>query len=171
MTLWQPTLRGEGFVATPLLEGDFDALFLAASDPEIWALHPVRDRYTRPKFELYFRTGLDSGGALIVRDPVTGEVLGSSRFVGHDPAARSVEIGYSFLVRSRWGTGLNGAVKASMLAHAFTHVDLVEFYVGVNNHRSRRAMEKLGAETLRTVCEREPEGDLRESVVYGIRRR
>lgn len=169
-SLWQPTLRGTSLVASPLVAGDFDALFAAASDPEIWALHPVNDRHTREKFGIFFDTGLASGGALVVRDAASGEVVGSSRFVGHDPEERVVEIGYTFLVRSAWGGKANRELKSLMLAHAFAHVELVEFFVGKRNLRSRRAMEKLGASLLRTVVEREPEGDLRESVVYGIRR-
>jgi RimJ/RimL family protein N-acetyltransferase len=35
-----------------------------------------------------------------------------------------------------------------MIRHAFTGVDIIIFHVGVNNFRSRRAMEKLGAELL-----------------------
>lgn len=168
--LWQPTLRGEGFVAMPMVAADFEALFAAASDPGIWAMHPVRDRHQRGPFEIFFRSGMESRGALVLRDPDTGEVLGGSRFCGHDPAQRRVEIGYTFLVRNRWGSGLNGRIKQSMLEHAFAHVDLVEFVVGVDNLRSRRAVEKLGAALLRTVSELKPEGDLRESVVYGLRK-
>jgi RimJ/RimL family protein N-acetyltransferase len=167
--LWQPTLRGEGFVATPLAPEDFEDLFTAASDPGIWAMHPVRDRHERRQFEIFFRTGIESRGALLFRDPDSGEVVGSSRFCDHDPARRVVEIGYTFLVRSRWGTGLNERIKASMLEYAYARVDLVEFVVGAGNLRSRRAVEKLGAELLRTISEHKPEGDLRESVVYGLR--
>ncbi len=169
-SLWQPTLHGESFVATPLVEADFDALFAAASDPGIWAMHPVRDRHERKQFETFFRTGIESRGALLFREPRTREVLGGSRFCGHDPLQRRVEIGYTFLVRSHWGTGLNLDVKKCMLAHAFRRVDLVEFVVGVNNLRSRRAVLKLGAQLLRTLTEQKPEGELRESVVYGLRK-
>lgn len=167
---WQPTLVGQRIVTEPLQEGHFDALFAAASDPEIWALHPVRDRYTRPKFEIFFHTGLASQGALLVRDALTREVIGSSRFTSHDPKARSVEIGYTFLRRSHWGTGANRELKRLMLSHAFQVVDLVEFFIGVDNLRSRGAIEKIGARLLREVKEREPEGDVRHSVVYGLRK-
>jgi N-acetyltransferase len=166
--LWQPTLEGPRLRARPLRESDFDALFAAASDPGIWELHPVRDRYTRPKFEIYFQTGIASRGALIVEDRQDGTVIGSSRFTAHDTAKRTVEIGYTFLARNHWGTGANRELKGLMLAHAFQHVDAVEFVVGVKNFRSRGAMEKLGGKLVRTIAEREPEGDLRESVVYLI---
>jgi N-acetyltransferase len=165
---WQPTLEGTLLVARPLQTADFDALFAAASDPKIWELHPVPDRYTRPKFEIFFQTGIASHGALVVADRATGTIIGSSRFTAYDPSKRSVEIGYTFLARTHWGTGANRELKTLMLAHAFQHVDTVEFVVGVRNFRSRGAMEKLGAKIARIVAEQEPEGDLRESVVYVI---
>ncbi|MBK9260786.1 MAG: GNAT family N-acetyltransferase [Polyangiaceae bacterium] len=164
---WQPILRGPTLHATPLREDDFDALFAAASDPDIWAQHPV-DRYTRPLFTLFFKTGIESGGALVVRDNATGAVIGSSRYVNHDPVQRRVEIGYTFLTRAHWGNGSNRELKQLMVEHAFRFVDVVEFVVGVTNFRSRAAMEKLGAKLVRTIREVEPEGDLRESVVYEI---
>jgi N-acetyltransferase len=167
-SLWQPTLVGNHVLARPLRESDFEALFAAASDPGIWALHPVPDRGTRPKFEIYFQTGIVSRGAVVVEDRATGTVIGSSRFTAHNPAKRRIEIGYTFLTRNHWGTGANQELKSLMLAYAFQHVDTVEFVVGVRNLRSRKAMEKIGGKLARTISEIEPEGDLRESVVYEI---
>lgn len=166
--MWQPTLIGTRFIARPLQASDFELLFAAASDPGIWELHPVRDRGTRPKFEIYFNTGIASGGALVVEEKSTGLIAGSSRYTAYDPARRRVEIGYTFLTRNHWGTGANREIKTLMLDHAFQHVDIVEFVVGVKNWRSRGAMEKLGGKLARTLCEKEPEGDMRESVVYEI---
>ena len=166
--IWQPTLEGPRLAARPLQATDYDALFAAASDPAIWELHPVRDRYTRPKFEIYFQTGIASQGALVVIERASGSIVGSSRFTAHDSIKRTVEIGYTFLTRNHWGTGANRELKTFMLAHAFQYVDAVEFVVGVKNLRSRGAMEKLGGTLARTISEREPEGDLRESVVYVI---
>jgi N-acetyltransferase len=168
MNMWQPTLVGPRFIARPMQASDFEPLFAAASDPGIWELHPVRDRGTRPKFEIYFNTGIASGGALVVEEKETGTIVGSSRYTAHDPERRSIEIGYTFLTRNHWGTGGNRELKTLMLNHAFQYVDVVEFVVGVKNLRSRGAMEKLGGKLVRNLCEREPEGDMRESVVYEI---
>lgn len=167
---WQVALRGEGFVARPMVEADFDALFEAASDPLIWEQHPVRDRHQRPQFEIFFRSGMESNGALVFRDPADGRVIGASRFCAHDPVASSVEIGYTFLVRSKWGSGLNRRIKDAMLAHAFARVEHVDFVVGVANLRSRRAVEKLGARLVRSRVETQADGRTRESVIYRIDR-
>lgn len=166
--MWQPVLRGEHLIARPMRADDFEALFAAASDPGIWEQHPVPDRGTRPKFEIYFQTGMASGGALVVESRADGSIAGASRFTAYDPVKRSVEIGYTFLTRNHWGKGANRELKSLMLAHAFQFVDEVEFVVGVKNFRSRGAMEKIGGKLVRTLSEVEPEGDLRESVVYVI---
>ena len=55
-------------------------------------------------------------------------------------------IGYTFLARSHWGGTANAQMKRLMLHHAFTDVPAVLFTVAERNLRSRRAVEKLGAE-------------------------
>lgn len=142
---WQPRLAGELLSLRPLAESDFEPLLRAASDPLIWEQHPDRLRWTRERFEPYFRSGLESRGALLILDRATGEVLGSSRYRDHKPSESSVEVGYTFLVRSCWGGAWNGELKRLMLDHAFRYVDTVVFVVGQDNRRSRRAVSKLGA--------------------------
>jgi RimJ/RimL family protein N-acetyltransferase len=46
-----------------------------------------------------------SGGALLATDAETERVIGSSRFFGYSEEAGEVEIGWTFLARSRWGAG------------------------------------------------------------------
>jgi RimJ/RimL family protein N-acetyltransferase len=79
-----------------------------------------------------------------VIDNTNGELIGSSRYSGYDAAKRQIEIGYTFIARSRWARRYNLALKTLMLDHAFKFVDRVTFKVGINNWRSRKAMEKLG---------------------------
>lgn len=61
-----------------------------------------------------------------------------------------MSIGYTFIARSYWGTGLNDRVKRIMLQYAFDHVDTVRFDVFAKNHRSQKAVEKLGARLTET---------------------
>lgn len=141
----QPTLRGPLLELRPLRADDFDALYAVARDPLLWAQHPARDRWQEPVFRALFEESLASGGALVAIDRATGRVIGSSRFHGHDPARREIEIGWSFLARAFWGGVYNGEMKQLMLQHAFRFVDRVVFLIGPDNGRSRRAVEKLGA--------------------------
>ena len=141
---FQPTLRGELVELRPLRPDDFEALFAVASDPLIWEQHPASDRYKEDVFQEFFRKALDSGGAVVAIDRRDGEVIGSSRFHGYDPANSEVEIGWTFLARSHWGGDFNGEMKELMLRHAFRFVDRVVFLVGPQNLRSQKAVEKIG---------------------------
>jgi RimJ/RimL family protein N-acetyltransferase len=141
----QPTLQGEHVLLRPLKQKDFDALWRVASDPLIWAQHPVASRSTPAGFQTFFDAALQSQGCVLAIARADGMVIGCSRF--HSYAIKqSVTIGYTFLARRWWGTGRNAEMKRLMLDHAFTDVEEVFFLVAEHNLRSRRAVEKLGAE-------------------------
>jgi RimJ/RimL family protein N-acetyltransferase len=141
----QPVLEGERLLLRPLRQDDWDALYAVASDPLIWEVHPAGNRCQEDVFRAYFADGLAKGGALAVIDKQTGQIIGSSRMQGHDPAnGGSVEIGWTFLARSHWGGEFNREMKRLMLGHALGFVERVMFRVGETNVRSRRAMEKIG---------------------------
>ena len=141
----QPVLEGERLLLRPLREGDWDALYAVAADRELWAVHPSHDRWQEPVFREFFADALAKGGALALLHKYTDEIIGSSRFQGYDPAdGGMVEIGWTFLARRHWGTGLNAEKKRLMLEHAFRFVDRVLFRVGADNLISRKAMTKIG---------------------------
>ena len=128
----------------PLEQRHFDELYLVASDPLIWEQHPNPDRYKLDVFANYFKGAMESGGAFIIRDAVTGQAIGSSRYTEYNAINKEVQIGYTFFSRNCWGKSINKEVKTLMLNHAFNYVDKVAFYVGANNIRSQKAMERIG---------------------------
>jgi len=140
----QPVLEGDLVELRPLRPDDWDTLYAVASDPLIWEQHPNSDRYKPEVFRDFFREALACGGAFLVTDAKDGQAIGSSRYFGYDEAKREIEIGWTFLARSRWGGDYNREMKSLMLRHAFRFVDSVIFIVGPTNWRSRRAMEKIG---------------------------
>jgi RimJ/RimL family protein N-acetyltransferase len=140
----QPILKGDLLELRPLRAEDFDELYAVAADPLIWEQHPVKERYKEDVFKTFFREALESGGALIALDSKTGRVIGSSRFHGYDQEISEIEIGWTFLSRSRWGGSYNGEMKQLMLRHAFRFVNNVIFLIGAENFRSQRAVEKIG---------------------------
>lgn len=141
----QPMLEGELVSVRPLRDGDVDALWGISSDPLLWEQHPAKERATAEGFQQWFGDARASGGALTVIDRVDGKVIGTSRYDHYDPAASKVEIGWTFIARSHWGTPYNADLKRVMLDHAFGSVDTVLFRVHGENWRSQRAVEKLGA--------------------------
>lgn len=146
----QPTLTGDTIHLRPLTPEDFDALYLAASDPQIWSLHPDYERYRRDVFQKrYFEGALASGSALVIEENGTGRVIGSSRYYDWDPTKKEICIGYTFIERSHWGKGTNTELKDLMLGHIYRWADAVWFHVAKTNLRSCRALEKLGAKLVR----------------------
>jgi RimJ/RimL family protein N-acetyltransferase len=141
----QPTLKGELLTLRPLRPEDFRDLYAVAADPLIWEQHPNQDRHREEVFRQFFHEALESGGALIVIDSDDNQVIGSSRYHAYDPEKSEIEIGWTFLARSRWGGLYNREMKQLMLRHAFRFVKKVVFLVGPQNLRSQRALEKIGA--------------------------
>jgi len=142
---FQPVLQNTLVTAAPLQQTDFDNLYRAASDPLIWEQHPNKNRWQLPAFENYFAGAIKSGGAFLVRDSLTNEVIGSSRYSDYNAETNTVSIGYTFFIRSHWGKGYNYALKQLMLNHIFQSVDTVKFYIGAVNKRSQISIERLGA--------------------------
>jgi N-acetyltransferase len=140
----QPTLRGELIELRPLLLEDWHDLFAVASDPFIWEQHPESDRYKEEVFKVFFKGALESGGAFVVIDTKTQQIIGSTRFHGYDRNKSEIEIGWTFLARKYWGGRYNREMKQLMLVHAFKFVENVVFFVGENNVRSQKATEKIG---------------------------
>jgi RimJ/RimL family protein N-acetyltransferase len=161
----QPTLKGELVELSPLREEDFDELYAVASDPLIWEQHPVSDRYQEAVFREFFRGGMESGGAFLVRDCKDGRVIGSSRFCGYDEGRSEIEIGWTFLARSHWGGVYNREMKHLMLRHAFRFVNSVVLLVGPQNMRSQKAVEKIGGVRIGT---RRDEARGYDNLVYQI---
>ena len=161
----QPTLLGDLLQLRPLQSHDYSALFEVASDPLIWEQHPAKNRCQESVFRTLFEESLGSGGALIAIDTKTESVIGSSRYHGYNQTASEVEIGWTFLARSHWGGSYNGEMKRLMLQHAFRFVDSVLFLVGPDNHRSQRAIEKIGG--VRDGCRRDATG--RKSYMFRVK--
>ncbi len=141
----QPHLKGKLIELRPLAPDDWDELFAVASDSLIWEQHPERDRYKEDVFSVFFKDALESGGAFVIIDRKTQHIIGSTRFYGHDPEKSEIEIGWTFLARKFWGGRYNAEMKRLLLNHAFKFVESVVFFVGEDNVRSQKAMEKVGA--------------------------
>jgi N-acetyltransferase len=141
----QPHLKGELIELRPLTPNDWDELFAVASDSLIWEQHPEPDRYREDVFRIFFRDALESGGAFVIVDRKAQRIIGSTRFYGYDPGKSEIEIGWTFLARKYWGGRYNAEMKRLLLNHAFKFVESVVFFVGEDNVRSQKAMEKVGA--------------------------
>ena len=156
---FQPTLIGPTITVRPITADDWTDLYAAGSDPRIWEVHPVPDRYTEAGFRKFFDAAIDSKMGFVFVDRATGRLIGSSRYYGYEPERSEIEIGWTFIVRSHWGGAANREVKRLMLDHAFAFVDTVVFWVGEHNWRSQGAMTKIGGIKRDGTLTRESSGE------------
>ena len=126
----QPTLENELIILRPLREDDFDSLYQVAKDPLIWEQHPCNDRFKREVYTDFFKDSIESNGALLIVDKASVD--------------SAVEIGWSFLARKYWGGVYNKSMKKLMIDYAFESIEDVIFYIGKENLRSQKAVEKIG---------------------------
>jgi N-acetyltransferase len=145
-------LEGEIVVLEPLEARHEEGLFVAAQHPEIWRwLAPIGD--SREFFSAWMDASLAESqtgreGVFATIDRVSGEPIGSTRYLNVREAHRGVEIGWTWLTPSMWRTGANVEAKLLMLEHAFERLGCmrVEFKTDARNERSRTALEALGAQ-------------------------
>lgn len=140
----QPILQNDLVLLRPLENSYFDPLYQVASDPLIWVQHPCNDRYKLYVFHAFFDYAIKSKGAFIIIDQKTNQRIGSTRFKMLAGVETAVEIGWSFLAHAYWGGHYNKSIKQLMCNYAFKTVDNVIFYIGKNNIRSQKAVEKIG---------------------------
>lgn len=141
----QPRLYGSTLRLKPLANSDFEGMYQAAADPDIWAGHPASDRHKREVFEAYFSALLDKRKALAVLDIDSGKIVGMSSYYTPPDVPGSIAIGFTFLVRAKWGGNANRELKQLMVEHALKAYEIVYFHIAPTNIRSQKATLKLGA--------------------------
>lgn len=179
--LLKQAISGELLFLRLLEPNDFEALHSAASNPKIWEQHPQKDRYKREIFQKFFDSALESVAAYAIIDNATEKVIGSTRYYSltqHEQEAYapyvpriedSICIGYTFLQTEYWGGKYNKELKEIMIRHACSLYSSIIFQVGVDNKRSRIAVERLGATLLPYKDELANEDNSRtEHVIYRL---
>src|SRR5262245_36629963 len=126
-------LEGQIVVLEPIAPEHEDGLYEAARDMD-WSLMFVDGGRSREAFARLFEGALATAAAgsevpFVTLDAATDEPIGSTRFLTLRPEHRGLEIGWTWLRRSRWQSGANIEAKLLQLTHAFeTHTCMrVEF--------------------------------------------
>jgi N-acetyltransferase len=107
-----------------------------------------------------------------IQEIATGSLVGSTAFLDIRSADRHVEIGSTYLAPKCWGSLINIEAKLLMLSDAFDRRNCVRVTLKANadNHRSRKAIEKIGA-TLEGILRKQREerdGSWRDAAYYSI---
>ena len=150
MTAWTATaLEGELVRLEPLAPEHEDDLWEASRDPATWRWLSIVQPRTRKELRAWLDAALagdDLAFATVLRS--SGRAVGSTRFLAWRPEHRCVEIGWTWLAPSAWGTGANVEAKLLQLEHAFERLGCrrVELKTDARNERSRAALAALPAQ-------------------------
>jgi RimJ/RimL family protein N-acetyltransferase len=173
---WTGTRLGGRIVRLePLAREHEKGLWLASRDPRTWRWLSVVQPQTRDEWSDWMQQALDAARAGDEIPLVTishEEVVGSTRFLALKPEHRSIEIGWTWLHPTAWGTGANTEAKLLQLEHAFETLGCrrVEFKTDALNERSRAALEGIGA-TFEGIHRRHMlvrDGESRDSAWYSV---
>jgi RimJ/RimL family protein N-acetyltransferase len=151
MPAWTaPTLEGRIVRLEPIRPEHEEGLWEASRDSRTWRWLSVVQPQTRAEWHLFLEQALSAAEVGTEIPLVTisgGDVVGSTRFLALRPEHGSVEIGWTWLHPSAWGTGANVEAKYLQLQHAFESWGCrrVELKTDALNERSRGALEALGA--------------------------
>lgn len=168
-------LKGTFIDLEPLAEAHREGLDRAAAeDPGIFLYIPGD---VGGQFDRWFDWSLsllqgEADRIFVVRDLVSGEIAGSSRYLNISQNEPRVEIGFTWYRPSSQGTYVNPEAKFLLMRHAFETWGCVrvELKADAKNARSCAAMEKMGAKfegTLRRHTR--VRGDyVRDTVYYSV---
>lgn len=124
--------------------------------PALWELHtPAIFEHMLTKvadfkeMEAWLQAGIGRHDVLsfVVEDTDTGQIIGTTRIALIDRKNKSCEIGSTFYTASVQRSHVNTVVKGMLLAHCFEELGMirVQFKTDVENLRSQKALERLGA--------------------------
>ena len=185
MMMWNepaPVLVGRFVRLVPLSTDHVSGLELAARERSTYGFTGVPT--TREEHEDYVGQMValsQSGQALAFAqvDAVSGDVVGTTRFMTprlHGDHLYAIEIGGTWLARSRQGSGINREAKLLLAAYAFEHLGVarVDCKTDARNERARRSIEGWGASFEGVLRQWQPslvageEGLLRDTAMYSV---
>ncbi len=171
VVLEAPRLRLE-----PLAERHVGPLEAAARDGALWNIR-VTSVPAPGETAAYVAAALDGQRAghmlpFAVVEPVSGEVIGTTRYHDIVSAIDRLEIGYTWYARSAQRTHVNTTAKLLLLRHAFDTLGakVVGWRTDNFNFASQRAIERLGARrdgVIRHHALRR-DGTVRDTVMYSV---
>lgn len=169
-------LAGRHVRLRPMQSDDARALAAATADGELWKLWftDVPGPQTAGSYIEAALAEQSAGTAMpfVVEQLGSGAVVGSTRLFNADAVNRRLEIGHTWYARSVQRTAVNSECKRLLLGHAFDSLEAVavELRTHWHNHRSRQAIERLGAKQDGVLRQHRqlPDGSFRDTVVYSI---
>lgn len=146
-----PTLSSNGIILKPLTLTHASDLVEACQDGELWKIN-VTSVPEPNKVIDYINTAdsMPDRQAFVVIDERTGKAIGSTSFHDILPLTKRLEIGYTWYAKSYWQTHVNTTCKLMLLTYIFENLkyQTVGWRTDIENHRSQKAIERLGAKKM-----------------------
>ena len=171
------TLSARGITLVPLDASHEAGLRAAAADGALWNIRVTsvpEPEQTLKYIEDALQMRADGNRfAFAVTNTASGEVLGTTSYHDIIPAARRVEIGYTWYAKRVQRSHVNTTCKLLMLQHAFDTLacKVVGWRTDNFNFASQAAIERLGAKkdgVIRGHALRR-DGTIRDTVMYSLR--
>jgi RimJ/RimL family protein N-acetyltransferase len=144
--------EGQHVRLEPLTQEHAAALAAISADESIWTYYPS-SLLTLGDVQRWIDIALAQQAAgtslpFAILDRASGQALGSTRYMNIAPSDLGLEIGSTWLTPSVWRTAVNSECKFLLLRHAFEALGCIRVQIKTDrrNERSRRAIERLGAQ-------------------------
>ena len=170
-------LAGELVRLEPLAPHHIDDLFDACRDPEVFRWLSVPWPQTRAAMAAVVA---ESMRAVERRERVvfvqversSGRAVGATSYYEISAAARQLAVGYTWLGRPWWRSGINTEAKLLLLGRAFDELGAIRvtWHTDIRNERSQAAIVRLGAvrEGVLRNHRIRLDGSFRDTVIYSM---
>jgi len=171
-----PTFLENAFVRLePLAERHREDLRAAGADPDLWRFASINQHASDFDAWMNERLAANAGGGELtfaIYEKASGEAAGSSSYLAIVLAHRRLEIGWTWYRKCCWGGAVNPSAKRLLMEHGFEALGLnrIELKLDATNHRSWRAVERLGAkhEGIFRHHMAMPDGRLRDTAWFSV---
>lgn len=168
-------MEGDRVLLLPLEEKHFEELVDVSQNETIWTFMPVKgtnkELLLKVLYEAVDKRDKKEQYPFIVIDKKTNKIIGCTRLLQLNEEHKNLEIGYTWFLPECWGKGYNEESKFLLLSFCFEELKTirVQIIASAANHRSRKAIERIGAQeegVLRNVIIRD--GDKKSIAYYSI---
>ncbi|MEK3977517.1 GNAT family protein [Psychrobacillus sp. FSL K6-2836] len=169
-------LEGNTIILVPLEMKYKERVYEAIKSPDVWK-YTWRQVKTFDDIEQILSIAVQSKNdgkqlPFIIKDKLSGEVIGTTRIGEIDTANRNVEIGWTWLSPSVWRTKVNTECKFLLLQYCFEELKVlrVQFSISGQNVRSQKAVERIGAVKEGTFRKHriKADGTIHDNIFYSI---
>ena len=177
MDIFPVTLTGKTVSLVPMDVAHAPGLAQIGLDPEIWRYMLYGDMHNEGDIanwvaDILSRQARGTDLAFTVIHRASGRVAGATRYLNIDLNNRSLEIGGTWYGAEFQRTAVNTECKYLLMRHAFENLGCVrvQFKTDLQNVRSQKAIERIGAQREGVLRNHMIllDGRLRHSVYYSV---